>query len=80
MIPLISNFFHDLLWAPERAVLWFRSLATFAATTAAQVVAYPPEMVAAWGPKDWAVRLGIAAVAGLALAAKAGDKNPASPP
>jgi len=79
VIPLIGRFFHNLLWSPERAVLWFRSTVGFVAGVAATVVTAPPETIVAWGWKDWAVRLGVGAVLATALASKAGDKNYLTP-
>jgi hypothetical protein len=80
MIPLLGAFFYDLLWSPERARLWLRSFLGVAFGAAAQAVAVPPEQVAAWTARDWAVRLGVALILGVALSVKAGDKNPAAPP
>lgn len=80
MIPLLKNFFRELLYSPERVRLWARGFLTWAATTGAQVVAYPPETVAHWGVKDWAVRMLISGVAGFAVLLKAGDKNIPTPP
>jgi hypothetical protein len=76
MIPLLKSFFHELLYSPEAARVWLRSGLAWIAAAGAQVVAYPPEVVATWGVKDWALRFGIAALAGGALLLKAGDKNP----
>jgi len=80
MIPLVRKFFHDLLWSPDKAVLWIRGVLTWVAAAAGQVVAYPPEVVAAWGVKDWSIRFAVAAVAGGAVMLRAGDKNPPPPP
>jgi hypothetical protein len=79
VIPLLKTFFHNLLYSPERATLWFRGIATWAATAAGLVVAYPPETITSWHFKDWALRFAIAGVGGLAVMAKAGDKNQAPP-
>jgi hypothetical protein len=79
MIPILKKFIHDLLYSPERATLWFRGIATWLATAAGLVVAYPPETIANWHFKDWVLRFVIAAIGGLAVMAKAGEKNQAAP-
>lgn len=75
MIPLLRRFVHDLLYAPERAVLWFRGVCTWVGISAGLVVAYPPEVISAWHFRDWALRFVIAGVTALPMMKKAGDKN-----
>ena len=70
MIPLIRQFFHDLLWSPERMTLWLRG-AWFAIWQAMGVAiaqnALPiPAKYAPW----------VAMISAAALLAKAGDRNP----
>lgn len=76
MIPLIRQFFHDLLWSKERVTLWFRSSLGFVFGALAQVVAVPVEVILAWTPREWATRAGIALILAAAFATKAGEKNP----
>ena len=80
MWPIVKRFAYDLIYSPERARLWFRGVATWVATSAGLVVAYPPEVITAWRLRDWALRFLIAGVSGLAVMAKAGDRNPTSTP
>lgn len=76
MIKLIGRFVKDLLWNEQKAKTWLRAFLLWAATAGAQVVAYPPEVVAAWGLKDWAIRFAIAGAAGLAGLVAVGQRNP----
>jgi hypothetical protein len=75
VIPVIKRFFHDLLYSPERATLWFRGIFTWLGVSAGLLVAYPPETIAAWHLKDWALRFVIAGVTAIPVMKKAGDKN-----
>jgi len=75
MWPVIKRFVHDLLFSPERATLWFRGIATWIATAAASVVAYPVETIQTWKFRDWLLRWAICSVGALAVMKKAGDKN-----
>ena len=76
MIPLLRAFWRELWWSPEAARVWMRAGLGWLAAVAAQVMAYPADVVSAWGARDWAIRLAIAGVAGLALLLKAGERNP----
>jgi hypothetical protein len=67
---------HDFFYSPERARLWLRSVLAWVAVAGAQIVVVPREQIATWSARDWAIRLGVAALAGLALGVKAGDRNP----
>jgi hypothetical protein len=75
MIPLLKRFFHDLLYSPERATLWFRGVTTWIGVSAGLVVAYPPETIINWKFKDWAMRFVIAGVTAVPMMKKAGDRN-----
>lgn len=76
MIPAFRRFVNDLLFNEQKARIWLRGFLLWAATVGGQVVAYPPEVVATWGVKDWALRFGIAALAGLAGLLAVGQRNP----
>lgn len=76
MIPLISSFFRELLYSPERARVWLRSSLAVVFGALAQVVATPAEQLALWSTRDWSLRIGIALILGFALSLKAGEKNP----
>lgn len=76
MIKLLRSVVVDLLWNEQKARIWLRGALLWAATAAAQVVAYPPEVVSTWGLKDWASRFAIAGAAGFAGLLAAGQRNP----
>lgn len=79
MIPLLRRLaagLKDLLWNEAKARAWARAFLLWASTAAATVVAYPIEVVVTWGLRDWAIRLAIAGVAGLAGLVVAGQRNP----
>jgi len=81
MIPLLKNFWHELMYSPERVRVWFRGFLGWAAAAGAQVVTAGPEAVMTWTAKDWTIRMLVAGVAGFALLLKAGEKNaPSAPP
>ena len=73
MIPLIKEFLHNLLYSRERATLWLRGT-WFTAWQLVSVLATQGMLgpIQKWAPV-------ISAVSGLALFAKAGDRNVTPP-
>ena len=70
MIPMLKQFFHDLLWSPERATLWIRGSImlvsqVLAVLTTRSDLPVPPE----WAP--WISTIGLV----IAVLVKAGEKN-----
>lgn len=76
MIPLLRKFFQRLFFDELAAVRLLRGFLLWVAGLAVSVLAYPIEVVQAWGPRDWAYRMAVAGAMGAAGMITAGQKNP----
>jgi hypothetical protein len=73
MIPLVKQFFRDLLFSPERVTLWARGFLGWAGTVIGIVAAQGT--AAMWTWKPWVA----GALVGAGMLFKAGDKNLKAP-
>jgi hypothetical protein len=75
MIPLVINFFRNLLFDELAAKRLARGGLLWAGSMLISITAYPLEVVATWGFYDWLQRLLGAAVLGAGGLVTAGQKN-----
>lgn len=76
MIPLVRSMIHALLWDAMAVRRWMRGFAMWAGAVLMQVVSAGFDVVRGWSLREWAGRIGVAAVLGIGGLISVGEKNP----